>query len=141
MNRLDRLLRIRKAGEGIERGRFDRARLEAAARRAETEAAASKRDAVGEDVRAQSRGAIDVARLRSAADCRDAMARSLLKGEGIARDADRRAEERRRRLEAANRDVRAIEKVAERRAAAETARARAAETRECDDRPRTAERP
>ena len=43
MNRLYRLLRLRKVGEGIERGRFDRARLEVAARRAEADALAAKR--------------------------------------------------------------------------------------------------
>jgi flagellar export protein FliJ len=139
--RLERLLRIRKACEGIEHGRWDRARLDVAARRADADALAAKRGAVADDVRAHSLGTVQVARLKIAADCRDALSRDLRKREDATRDAERGAEERRRDLEAANRDVRVVEKLSERRAAAERAVARAAENRELDDRPQTPVRP
>ncbi|HKS16126.1 MAG TPA: hypothetical protein VJU16_02380 [Planctomycetota bacterium] len=139
--RLDRLLRIRKACEGIEHGRWDRARMDVAARRAEAEALAAKRGAIADDVRARSLGPVQVDRLKIAADCREALSRDLRNREDAARNAERCAEDRRRDLEAANRDVRVIEKFSERLAVTERALARIAEIRELDDRPQAGERP
>ena len=132
--RRERLLRVRRAGEGVEHGRWARARMEHAARLAETEGVAAKREAVADELRREERGTLDLARLQAAAACREALARDLDRTEAAARIAGREAEARRRALEDANRRVRAIEKLSERAGAEEAARGRAAESRELDDR-------
>jgi hypothetical protein len=133
--RRERLLRVRRTGEGIEHGRWARAQMELAARRAESDAIAAKRDAVADEIRSQARGPLNLARLRSGADCRDALARGRENSEAAARDAEREAEARRRALLEANGKVRAIKKLAERWVADEARIDRVAEARERDDRP------
>jgi len=133
--RRERLLRVRRAGEGIEHGRWARAQLELAARRAESDAIAAKREAVADEIRSQGRGTLNLARLRVGADCRDALARGREHSEAAGREAEREAEARRRALLEANGRVRAIKKLAERGAAEESRLGRAAEARERDDRP------
>ena len=132
--RRERLLRVRRAGEGVEHGRWSRAQMDLTARRAEGDAVAAKREAVAEELRTAARGALDLQRLQVATDCRDALARDLDQAEAAARDAAGDVERRRRALEEANRRVRAIEKLSERGDAEEAARDRAGEARELDDR-------
>jgi len=138
--RRERLLRVRRSGEGVEHGRWARARMELAARRAEAEAIAAKREAVADELRSQGRGALNIARLQVGTDCRDSLARGRERSEAAAGDAEREVEARRRALVEANGRVRALEKLAERGAAEEAARGRAAEARERDDRPPGRER-
>jgi flagellar FliJ-like protein len=133
--RRERLLKVRRTGEGIEHGRWARAQMELAARRAETDAIAAKRDAVADEIRSQARGPLNLASLRIGADCRDALARGRENSEAAARQAEREAEARRFALQEANGRVRAIKKLAERCAAEEARLGRAAEARERDDRP------
>lgn len=140
-DRLERLLKIRRAGEGAERGRWARARMEHEARLTETEAAGEKRDGVTEHLRSRVLGSLDIAALRSSAECRDALARALERSAAASRLSEVEVEARRRDLEAANRAVRAFKKLAGRSAAAESARHQASEARERDDRPRDGERP
>lgn len=141
MSRLQRLLRIRRATESLERGRCARAQMELLARSGEAEAIVARRESISEDVRARLTGGLDLARLRIASDCKEAMNFILRRAEDTVRSAGLEAENRRRELEAANRDVRALEKLAEKAAALERARRNSAEARERDDRPREGEQP
>ncbi len=140
-DRRERLLRVRKVDEGVERGRWARAKLELESRRVQAEACGAKREAVADEIRRESRGALNLARLRGAAECREAIARDRERAEAVVRGSEREAETRRRALDAANRRVRAIEKLDEKRTAEEAARLRAAESREQDDRFQPRERP
>ncbi|HEU4334141.1 MAG TPA: hypothetical protein VFT32_06555 [Candidatus Eisenbacteria bacterium] len=140
MTRLERLLKIRRAGESVERGRWARARLEVEARAGEAGSIAAKRDAVAEDLRSISTGTLNLARLALGAQSREVLQETLETAEMAARAAEELAEARRRELESANRRVRALEKVSGRIAALDKARREAAERRENDDR-RRAEAP
>lgn len=140
MSRLERLLKIRRAGESVERGRWARARLEVEARAAEAGSIVEKREAVAEDLRSIATGTLNLARLSLGAESRDVLRETLETAEAAAREAEELAEARRRELEAANRKVRAIEKMSERFAALEKSRREGAARREADDR-RRAEAP
>lgn len=141
MSRLDRLLRIRRACETVERGRWARARLELIATSRDAEAIAARRERISEDVRARLTGGLDLPRLQAAAECQEALGRTLGRAEERVGAAERETENRRRELEAAHRDVRALEKLAEKASAAERARRNSADARERDDRPREGDQP
>ena len=140
MSRLERLLKIRRAGESVERGRWARARLEVEACAAEAGSISQKREEVAEDIRSIATGTLDLARLSLGAQSRDVLQETLQIAEASARTAEELAEARRRELEAANRKVRAIEKMSVRIAALEKSRREGVERREADDR-RRAEAP
>jgi hypothetical protein len=138
--RMERLLRLRRAGESAERVRWAQAQLAVAARAGEAEALAAKGNAVAEDLRAWVKGPLDLARLQLGDECRTALRFDTDKAEEVARLAACEAELRRQAFEASHRDVRAIEKLSERLAREAASRASATESRENDDRPR-GERP
>ena len=135
-HRLDRLLKIRRAGQTRERGRWDQARQEFGERSGEAGATAARASEATEQLKALGRGELNLARLRLAGEGREALRVGAEQAKAAARDAERRAEERRGELERAHREVRAIEKLSERAALAVKARVAASETRESDDRPR-----
>ena len=141
MSRLDRLLRIRRACEGLERGRWARARQEWLAKSGEAEAIVARREHVSEDVRTRLTGDLDLARVAFAAECKEALGLGLRRAEEKVRVAQEETESRPRELESAHREVRALEKLTEKSAAAERARRDSAEARERDDRPREGEQP
>jgi len=140
MKRLERLLKIRRAGESVERGRWARARLEVETRATEAASIAEKREAVAEDLRSMATGTLNLARLTLGAQSRDLLQATLEDVEAASRAAEARVEVQRLELEAANRKVRAIEKMSGRIAALEKSRREGAERREADDR-RRAEAP
>lgn len=135
-NRLERLLRLRRAGESAELGRWAQARIALASRESEAKALAAKGNAVADDVRVLATGSLDLARLRLGDECRTALRLGTDKAAAVVRDAEGEAEERRRAFEESHRDVRAIEKLTERLAREAQSRLSAAELRENDDRPR-----
>ena len=137
-HRLDRLLKIRRAGQTRERGRWDQARQEFGERSGEAGAKAASASEATEQLKALGRGELNLARLRLGGEGREALRVGAEHAMAAARDAERRAEEQRSQLERAHRDVRAIEKLTERNALTAKARVAASETRESDDRPRAA---
>ena len=139
-HRLNRLLKIRRAGETRERGRWDRARQDHAELVGEADAKVARADDAAGHLRFLGSGELNLARLRLAGESREALRLGAEKAEATARDAERRAEERRAELERAHREVRAIEKLSERAALAAKSKFTSVETRETDDRPRV-ERP
>jgi hypothetical protein len=138
--RMERLLRLRRAGESAERVRWAQAQLAVAARAGEAEALAAKGNAVAEDLRGRMKGPLDLARLQLGDECRTALRCDTDKAEAVVRLAEGEAELRRQAFEASHRDVRAIEKLSERLAREAASRASVTESRENDDRPR-GERP
>ena len=139
--RLGRLLSVRRAGEDEARGRWTEAQREVAARQAEAGARSAERTVAEEELRVRARGSIDPARLRAAMTYRESTGRRFARAEEGARAAATEAEERRRALVDAARRVRILEKLEEGSRANWTARGRAAEARDLDDRTRRGENP
>jgi hypothetical protein len=139
--RLERLLRVRKAGERREHGRWAQANRALEAKRSEERSAVAARDAATDDLRRRALGSLDVARLQAADAARESKRRDVELAGSASLEAGRRAEEGRRALERAHRAVRILEKLAEKGAAESRERLRRIEAREQDDRPRAAEAP
>ena len=134
--RLERLLRVKKAGERKEHGRWAEANRTLEAKRSEEQAALAARDAASDDLRRRSQGSLDLARLLFVDTARESMRRGADRTAAAAREAGRQAEAGRLALERAHRAVRIIEKLAEKNAGEIRERARLIEAREHDDRPR-----
>ncbi len=132
--RLGRLLSVRRAGEDEASGRLTEAQRQVAERQAEVGAHSAERTVAEEEIRVRARGSIDPARLRAAMTYRESAGRRLARAEEGARVATTEAEEKRRALVEAARRVRILEKLEQGSRANGSARDRAAEARELDDR-------
>jgi flagellar export protein FliJ len=139
--RLARLLSVRRAGEEEARARWTGAQGEVAARQADVDARSAERTDAEVELRIRARGSIDPAGLRAAMTYRESAGRRYARSEDGAKAAAKEAEEKRRALVDAARRVRILERLEEGSRANWTARGRAAEARDLDDRARRGENP